>query len=246
MLNNLEIATDFNTPAYKLSELAVNTSDKRILDSIASNPNTPISTLIEVAGKYVEGLQALANNPDIDKKLLEYPQIIDAICLRLFENNIYYWEHHLPEKFLKTASTSSILELRNLVASNPNAPQVILEQLAEDSVSYVREGVAQNQNASSITLDLLSRDLEYSIRKAVASHPHSNEDTLERLANDVNPQVRLAAAKNKNANTKTLKRLIDTDEDSDVRWQAFLNIKINLFTKAKLLTKFFWNWILTD
>lgn len=236
----LEIACNPNTPSAHLTKLAANTNDKRVLNSILSNPNTSISTLIEVASQYLESLEALAKNPTIDEKLLEFPLLLECIYIKFKTNYVYIykWNFSLPEKFLKYTFNSLNPSLRFLVASNPQSSHILLDKLANDPDDDIRKEVASNPNTSIETLKRLSQDKDYWIRIEVAFNERSNEYILETLANDINNEVIAAAAINKNINSKTLKKLMQ-NQDSDIRWNSILNAKTPLITKLILLPKEF-------
>ena len=115
------------------------------------------------------------------------------------------------------------IDVRRLVAENPNTPVAILGRLKNTAV---RDGVAANPNTPIALLERLAGDKNIYIRLLVAENPNTPMQRriaiLVRLAGDKDEDVRRRVAKNPNTPISILERLAN-DKDSEVRLEVASN-----------------------
>ncbi len=167
-LRALRTASDPATKPPVLRALAA-TKDRTVLDLVASHPNTPAKTLLELtrspwSGDYVRW--RVAQNKQASPWLLQ----------RLAK-------HNFPVP-------------RGVAAAHPNMPQRSLERLAGDADTFVRARAASHPEAPQETLAALAQDPDKQVRANAASHPSCPPQALERLLGDRIGKVRAAAASN--------------------------------------------------
>lgn len=154
----LEIANNTNTPALELEKLATLTTNREILKAIAKNPNTSPSTLLDLAGKYLE---EIGENPALELIFLENPSFIADIFYQHYSDRSYEEERTVtpfPEWFVSKAFKHSDSKIREYIAENTFTPIFYLEKLAKDKNELVRIQVAANRKTLSKTLAKLSLD----------------------------------------------------------------------------------------
>ncbi len=114
-----------------------------------------------------------------------------------------------PRQVLTRLSMDESASIRRAVAINPKTPVEVLERLASDQVSEVRLAVAENPNAPENVLISLSADESVDVRYGMAENPHVPEEVLFKLTTDENPYIRCRA-------TKTL-QMLGPDVESRLR-----------------------------
>jgi hypothetical protein len=171
------IAANPITPVSLLMQLAED-SDLEIRRDVASNPNTPVSVLMQLAKDSDSEVRSnVAANPNT------------------------------PVSLLVQLTKDSNWLVRRDVASNPNTPVSLLVRLAEDSDSEVRSNVAANLNTPVSLLVQLTKDSNWLVRRDVASNPNTPVSLLVRLAKDSDLWVRRKVASNSNTPVSLLVRL---------------------------------------
>lgn len=147
----LFLARRFDLPTDLLAKLA-HTSEVKVCEAVAQNPNTSISTLDKLAQSLeLEVRQAIAQNPNTS---------INAL-----------------EKLAQSSET----EIRQLVAQNPNTPINVLEKLAKDKDSKVRMHIASNNKLPSQILDELANDESFEVFTQAFRNSCLSKKTVERI-----------------------------------------------------------------
>ncbi|HEY9772857.1 MAG TPA: HEAT repeat domain-containing protein [Planktothrix sp.] len=100
-----------------------------------------------------------------------------------------------PKQVLARLATDESHEIRRIVSENPKTGVDVLHKLAYDTHTDVRLAVAENRNTPSETLAILSKDDHVDVRYGVAENPHMPEQILFELCQDDNPYVRCRALK---------------------------------------------------
>ena len=190
------IAKREDTPAAALEFLA-NSPEVKIRRIVAENPNTPSTTLENLARTEsdIGVLQALTRNPNLTAGMLQ--QVASnsnrdflIYLIRSRELSLELWQQ---------LADNENATVREAIASSANTPVHILEALAFDSDRDVRRKVAANPNTPTTALEILSQDSIAEVRTAVAANQNTNVVVLEHLAQDEKVEVRRAVAQNPNA-----------------------------------------------
>ncbi len=100
-----------------------------------------------------------------------------------------------PRQVLLRLAEDANVSIRRAVAENPRTPIEVLKKLVFDPDSEVRMAVAENKNSPAEILALLARDENVDVRYGVAESPHMPEAILVALAHDDNPYVRCRSLK---------------------------------------------------
>jgi hypothetical protein len=100
-----------------------------------------------------------------------------------------------PRQVLTRLATDEEAAIRRCVAVNPKTPIDVLRCLATDKSSEVRLAITENPNAPTEVLVSLATDFDVDVRYGVAENPHMPEDILFKLSTDENPYVRCRAMK---------------------------------------------------
>ncbi len=100
-----------------------------------------------------------------------------------------------PREVLAKLSTDVLETVRRRVAENPRTPAGVLAQLAHDPSVDVRLSVAENPTTPPEVLEELYADDDVDVRYGVAENPHIPAEYLQRLAEDENPYVACRARK---------------------------------------------------
>ena len=128
-----------------------------IFSTVASNPNTSLSTLRKLANYSDYDVRAaVAKNPNTSAATLKHMVNVDDAILPYVLSN-----PNVSEELLIKFSNSSNHWTREGVASNPNTPVDILVKLSEDESYYVRVAVAENPHTPTEVLEQLSQDDEW-------------------------------------------------------------------------------------
>ncbi len=159
------IASNLNTPIDILAELA-NSNNKFIKSHIAENPNTPISIL-----------QKLANDDSEDVRV-----------------GVLWSKHLTPElamQFIDDPSSGIREELASIEDNRLSVETIhkILESLYDDPIRSVRSFVAANSKCPAEILHKLASDAHYSVRLYVAYNKNTADDDLISLSADSNSAV---------------------------------------------------------
>ena len=132
---------------------------------------------------------------------------------------------------------SEIMQVRRVVAGNPNTPKQVLTRLAEDTNEAIRRAVAENPKTPVEMLKQLAFDNHPEVRLAVAENSHTPKETLSLLANDENADVRYGVAENPHMPEHILLSLA-RDENPYVRCRALKTLQMlapDMQTRLKLL-----------
>jgi HEAT repeat protein len=118
-----------------------------------------------------------------------------------------------------------VLQVRKVVAGNPNTPRQVLARLAEDSSAYIRKSVAVNPKTPPDVLKRLASDQNSEVRLAVAENPHIPAEILAMLVEDADVDVRFGVAENPHIHEDVLFQLT-TDENPFVRHRAMKTLEM--------------------
>jgi len=132
---------------------------------------------------------------------------------------------------------SEIMQVRRVVAGNPNTPKQVLTRLGEDSNEAIRRAVAENPKTPVDMLKKLAFDGHPDVRLAVAENSHTPRETLTLLAGDENADVRYGVAENPHMPENILLSLA-RDENPYVRCRALKTLQMlapDMQTRMKLL-----------
>lgn len=202
----------------KLAELYITKWRSRggLLETIAENPNTPVSALElvakEVPTKGIYGVRfAVAKNPNTALKILEklawvkddlvqravavHPNTSERLLMQIAISQVSTWDRRIlpPDMTLEQVAVEITQHL--LCVQQPNTSVDIFEQFVAHRWDAVRLAIAMNQNAPEHILDKLSKDQEFIIRIQVAENPKTPIAIRQRLTQeDDNWIVRAAAS----------------------------------------------------
>jgi len=143
----LKSAQNPTTPVETLKKLAA-LEDRAILEAIASNPNSPLELLIQLAGDY---LAEIGKNPALELILSKQANALDCLLDR-YEAKHFYARWSIPPSFLPFAAKSSSPVRRLTVAINDATPHHILEKLAEDPIDLVRTAAKKQLGFDSVPI----------------------------------------------------------------------------------------------
>ena len=118
-----------------------------------------------------------------------------------------------------------VLQVRKVVAGNPNTPKQVLARLAEDPSAYIRKSVAINPKTPTDVLKALATDQNSEVRLAVAENPHIPAEVLALLVADTDDDVRFGVAENPHIHEDVLFQLT-TDENPFVRHRAMKTLEM--------------------
>lgn len=137
----------------------------------------------------------------------------------------------------ESASDAEVMQIRRVVAGNPNTPRPVLMRLAEDSSEAIRRAVAENPRTPAETLKKLAYDKCAEVRLAVAENKHAPAETLGGLADDPSVDVRFGVAESPHMPQDILIALA-RDENPYVRCRAIKTLQMlapNLQSRLKLM-----------
>jgi HEAT repeat protein len=118
-----------------------------------------------------------------------------------------------------------VLQVRKVVAGNPNTPRQVLARLADDPSAYIRKAVAINPKTPPDVLKRLASDQNSEVRLAVAENPHIPADILEMLVADLDVDVRFGVAENPHIHEDVLFQLTN-DDNPFVRHRAMKTLEM--------------------
>ncbi|HEY9869881.1 MAG TPA: hypothetical protein V6D08_12000 [Candidatus Obscuribacterales bacterium] len=150
------------------------------------------------------------------------PRIAEA--LKMLVANWLAESPHLPH-FLRGAekelnlTEEQGLQIKWLLALNPNTPPTVLEDLCNGATAALLERVAENPHASPETLAKLAYQAVAEIRIAVGGNIHTPLATILILAKDDNPDVRFSLGENPYVPVEALEALT-RDDNPYVRFRA--------------------------
>lgn len=124
-------------------------------------------------------------------------------------------EAGVPDRTLRACARSPHREVREAVASHPDASAALLANMVRDEQAKVRSAVACNANAAAESLAALAADNDASVRKGVATNPCAGASLLTALAQDRAAEVRLTVASNPSTPSDALEHLA-SDRDVEV------------------------------
>jgi hypothetical protein len=230
-----QIARHPDTPAHVIAAIWENpkTVVKKILIAIASNINTPVHILEQLAGDRDGWVRrTVFQNPSTPNAVFqlfhEYEAAIanpHTSTAKLSEMAAREWEHTrigvaahgntAPELLTKLATAKS-WEIRAAVALNSNVPMQVLEELALDKRLGVRSAVARNGKTPASLLVRLLQDKKTDLRREIAKHPNINSAILELLVRDADYYVRVGVVENVKTPVEVLAYLAN-DKDAYIR-----------------------------
>lgn len=108
--------------------------------------------------------------------------------------------------------TSHQVEVRELVAKNPNLPVEYARMMMMDVIVQVRVALASNANLSREIVESLAREEKIPVLIAVARHPKLDPSRIDHFASHKSHAIRDAVASNSSAPIHILKKLsVDTE-----------------------------------
>jgi hypothetical protein len=138
----------------------------------------------------------------------KYPnQEVDAALKLLFSPGIT--EQEIEDAF--SEMTADSLEMRCLLASNPNTPSELLALLSDCPQCKVLERVASNPQTSTGVLAKLAKSPSSDVKCAVAENGNSSIETIRELMHDDDIDVRFTLAENHNLPADVLQELAGDD-----------------------------------
>jgi len=143
--------------------------------------------------------------------------------------------NHLRGNSMET--DSEIMQVRRVVAGNPNTPKQVLARLGADTSEAIRRAVAENPKTPVDMLKQLAFDNHPEVRLAVAENSQTPRETLSLLANDENGDVRYGVAENPHMPEHILVSLA-RDENPYVRCRALKTLQMlapDMQSRLKLL-----------
>lgn len=197
------LACNRNSPAEVLQRLASD-EDHEIVEAVASNPNTPVTMLLDLANSERSYAAFVAGNPSMTTEMLDSLTFWSA-------DEALARNPNTPPRTLELKSTYLFSDTTNLIAANPSTPPGVLSRLAKkvdltpskdytdgDRRRYMlnRVNVASNPSTPQVTLLTLAKDESPEIRAAVACNTSSSAKIVTLLANDPDADVREAALSN--------------------------------------------------
>ena len=235
-LRTARMASDPSTSPRVLKRLA-RSSDKVVLDLVASHPRTPSGALLEIAESY--GCPApvrmrVPQNRSASSWLLRRladssmwqvrglaaanPAMPETVLTRLraddneFVRQVVALHASTPESDLRGLSFDDDIRVRRCVASNSSCPVDVLERLLADRIGTVRAAAVWNRAAPPDLVRPRAEDRAQGVRAAVASRSDMRGDVLQALASDEKLRVRVAAAANESTPAEALESLAAAPE----------------------------------
>ncbi len=242
-LRALRTASDPATRPLVLKALA-RTWDQAVRDLVASHPNTPPKTLLEIATglgeEYVRWrvaqnkqaspwlLRRLANHhsPVLRGIAAEHPNMPKPPLERLagdaevFVRARAALHPEAPAPILERLAQDPDKQVRANAASHPSCPPQMLQRLLRDRIGAVRAAAVSNPNTPPQSAAELAQDRVIAVRAAVGYRTDTVGDTLAALADDDKWQVRLAAAWNHHTPPQTLAELARCPEQQVRHWAS--------------------------
>jgi hypothetical protein len=133
-----------------------------------------------------------SNKPDPNNES-EHPLHSDLDILQV--RRVVAGNPNTPGAVLNRLSADTSPSIRRAVAINPKTAPELLKRLACDQIGEVRLAVTENPNAPLDILIALSADHDVDVRYGIAENPHLPENLLFKLTLDENPYVRCRAMK---------------------------------------------------
>ena len=124
----------------------------------------------------------------------------------------------------ETHNDPESLQVRRIVASNPNTPAEVLSRLATDKSPAIRRCVAENPRTPHNTLSSLAKDVDPDVRLAISDNCRITSNTLSTLVKDPDVDIRYAIAENHQMPDEVLLALV-LDENPYVRCRAIKTIE---------------------
>ena len=203
--------------------------DSSIRSEAASNPAIPIPVLYQMAADGdIEVRKHVALNPRCPQALLrrlcEDPS--DVVREAAHAANAYHdaADEHVETMHLARLATYPWDEIRRRVAQNPAVHPDDLDVLASDDESWVRASVAAHRRTRPDTVAALCNDSNFMTRCNAAANPNCPPEKISRLCGESDPYLRFMAVGNPACPTALLQRLVESDDDSDVRAAAAMNL----------------------
>jgi len=137
--------------------------------------------------------EVTASQPDKLGSLAGQAVELDAEIMQV--RRVVAGNPNTPRQVLLRLADDGDASIRRAVAENPRTPIEVLKKLIFDGDAEVRMAVAENKNTPAEILAILARDVNADVRYGVAESPHMPEDILIALAHDENPYVRCRSLK---------------------------------------------------
>ena len=211
-----------------LTRLAAS-ADPPIRSEAASNPAIPTPVLHQLAAdEDIRVREHVALNPlcppALLRRLCEDPE--DVVREAAHAADAYHdaADEHVETMHLARLASHPWVEIRRRVAQNPAVHPDDLDVLANDDESWVRLSVAAHRRTRPDTVAALCNDSGDMTRCNAASNPNCPPEKISHLCGVNDPHLRFMAASNPACPTALLQRLVKSDDDSDVRSAAAMNL----------------------
>ena len=170
-----QLAQDETTLPEILAQLARN-KDYQVRKAVASNPNTPTKTLLNLGADFPE---ELLNNFVFSLLLLENPNLIEDLPFATKKSLLKC--EAVPPSLIKWAVTSSDKEISDILFSltiNPNTKSNIIKNISNHNNKYLAESAKLHINYLENNNETEQKILTESIRSS-----------LSRIQNDINQKI---------------------------------------------------------
>ena len=243
-LSDAAVASDPRTKAKELKRLA-QSDDDVVLDLVASHPNTPGKTLVDIS----EALDVsylvrwrVAQNKSASARTLRHlaghalwqvrfvaashPNMNASTLAGLGDDEIEQVRSAVgrhpdtPVNVLGELAGDDDKSVRASVASNPSSPVELIERLLSDRISSVRRNAVYNPATPVGLVIARAGDRAQGVRRAVAEHPGIPAHVFETLALDPKLVIRRTVAYNENAPSFVLRDLAADPDDAIQHWVA--------------------------
>jgi Leucine rich repeat variant len=183
-----------------------------ILAAIAQNPATPLSILYDLAEESDEVGSAALKNPKLMTPEAQAWLVETSLHLQTAR------DHGTSPAVLAALAADDSVEVRRLVAENPNSPPAALLRLAGDGRDRVLLAITRNPKVRPEVLGNILADLagdeSTAVREAVAKNHGTPARVLSFLAHDASLEVRSDVAANPSTSPATLTLLFGDKDES--------------------------------
>ncbi|BAZ13362.1 hypothetical protein NIES4071_52010 [Calothrix sp. NIES-4071] len=215
--NRSHAASNPNTPIFLLEELAKD-KEEMIRQSVASNPKTPISILEKLAQDDSHHVRyAIAWN-------IRTPT--DIVFKQLARDS---WASRGVAARMSSQNYGSteVNDIEDILAEESASPvEIILQRLIQEGKEAARVYLARRVDLPADLLIQLARSSEYKVREAIAQNPSTPAEGLAYLTDDKQLKIRLALAQSPNTPSVVLEELAEDSENS-VRDKAMQNLNLS-------------------
>ncbi len=215
--NRGHAASNPNTPIFLLEELAKD-KEEMIRQGVASNPQTPIHILEQLAqddSRHVRNAIACNIRTPIN------------IVFKQLARDSWASRRIAAQMSSQDYGSTEVDDIGDILAEESASPiEVILQRLIQEGKEASRVYLACRVDLSADLLIQLARSSEYKVREAIARNSRTPSEGLIYLADDKQFKIRLALAQNPNTPGVLLEELAK-DSESSVRDKAMQNLNLS-------------------